>query len=123
MTKEVNVFNLGMQPCDVEDQTFEVNLIKNLTSENRDELELETDCDLELESEDFNLDQIIESAVNWASNPILQNVEPINLTPPSSEPSPSLKLKALSANLKYVYLGEQETFHVIIAFHLNDRQE
>ena len=50
MTREVNVFNLEKQPCDVEDQTFEVNLIENLTSEHREELKLETDCDFELES-------------------------------------------------------------------------
>ena len=45
MTREVNVFNLGKQPRDIEDQTFEVNLIENLTSEHRKELELETECD------------------------------------------------------------------------------
>jgi len=61
--------------------------------------------------------------MNWALNPISPNVEPINLTPPSSEPSPSLELKALPAHLKYVYLGEQETFSVIIASHLNDGKE
>ena len=55
MTREVNVFNLGKQPCDVEDQTFEVNLIKNLTSEHGEELELEPDCDFELEFEDLSL--------------------------------------------------------------------
>jgi len=60
------------------DQTFEVNLIENLTSEHREELELETDCDFELESDDFNLDQVVESIMNWASNPISPNVEPIN---------------------------------------------
>ena len=75
MTREVNVFNLGKQPRDVEDQTFEVNLIENLTSEHREELELETECDFGLESDDFNLDQVIESAVNWASNPISPNIE------------------------------------------------
>ena len=91
-----------------------------MTSEHREELELKTDCDLKLESEDFNLDQIIESDVNWASNPISPNVEPINLTLPFSEPSSFLELKALLAHLKYVYLGEQETFSVIIASHLND---
>jgi len=32
-------------------------------------------------------------------------------------------LKALPAHLKYVSLGEQETFPVIIASHLNDGQE
>ena len=69
ITREVNVFNLGKQPRDVENQTFEFNLIEKLTSVHREEWELETDCDFELESEDFNLDQIVESAVNWASNP------------------------------------------------------
>ena len=106
MTREVNVFNLGKQPHEVDDQTFEVNLIENLTSEHREELEVETDCDFELESDDFNLDQVVESAVNWASNPISPNVEPTNLTQPSSELSPSLELKGLPAHLKYVYLGE-----------------
>ena len=61
--------------------------------------------------------------MNWASNPILPNVEPTNLTHPSNELSPSLKLKALPTHLKYVSLGEQETFPVIIASHLNDGQE
>jgi len=32
-------------------------------------------------------------------------------------------LKALLAHLKYVYLGKQETFPVIIASHLSDGQE
>jgi len=123
MTREVNVFNLRKQPRDVEDQTFEVNIIENLTSEHREELELETDCDFELGSEDFNLDQIVESAVNWASNPISPNVESIIMTLPSNEPSPSLELKVLPTHLKYVYLCEQETFFVIIASNLNDGQE
>jgi len=61
--------------------------------------------------------------VNWASNPISPNVKPINVTHPSSDPFPSLELKALSAHLKYVYLGKQETFLVIIASYLNDGQE
>ena len=42
------------------------------------------------------------------------------MTHPSREPSSSLELKALPADLKYAYLGEQETFPVIIASHLND---
>ena len=107
MTREVNVFNLEKQPRGVEDQTFEVNLIENLTSEYREELKLETDCDFKLESEDFNLDQIIESAVSLASSPISPNLEPTNLTPPSIEPSSSIELQALPKHLKYIYLGEQ----------------
>ena len=123
MTREVNVFNLGKQPRNLEDQTFEVNLIENLTSEHREELELETECDFGIESDDFNLDQIVDSDVNWALNPISPIMEPTNLTSPSSEPSSSLELKVLPAHLKYVNLGEQETFPVIIASHLNDGEE
>jgi len=77
-------------------------------------LELKTECDFELESDDFNLDQVIESVVNWASNPISPNVDPTNLIQPSSEPSLSLELKALYTHLKYIYLGEQETFPIIL---------
>ena len=50
-------------------------------------------------------------------------MKPINLTPPFNEPSPSLKLKALPTHLNYIYLGEEETFPVIIVSHLNDGQE
>jgi len=68
ITKEVNVFNLEKQHRDLEDQTFEVNYIENLTSEHE---ELEN----EFELEDFNLDEIIDSAVDWASNPIVSTPE------------------------------------------------
>ena len=43
ITREVNVFNLGKQPRDVENQTFQTNLIENLTSKYREELKLKTD--------------------------------------------------------------------------------
>ena len=66
MTKEVNVFNLGRQPRDVNDQTFEVNSIENLTSEHEESMETETEAEFDLEAEDFNLDQIVDSAVDWA---------------------------------------------------------
>jgi len=68
MTKEVNVFNLGKH---MDDQTFKVNYIENLTSEHGEETELDTECEFELEYEDFNLDQIVESIVDWALSPIV----------------------------------------------------
>jgi len=110
MTREVKVFNLEKQSRDVEDQAFEVNLIENMTSEHRDELELETESEFELKSMDFDLDQIVESVVSWASSPISPNLEPMI--------PPSVKLKALPKHLKYVYLREQETLPVIIVSHL-----
>jgi len=80
ITKEVNVFNLEKQHRDLEDQTFEVNYIENLTSEHE---ELEN----EFELEDFNLDEIIDSAVDWASNPIVSTPE-IEFANSSSESLP-----------------------------------
>ena len=77
-----------------------------MTSEHGEELESEVEIDFELESDNFNLEQVVGSAVNWASNPISPNIDPTNLTHPSSEPSSSLELKALPAHLKYAYLGE-----------------
>ena len=47
-------------------------------------------------------------------------MKPINLTLPSIDPYPYLKLKALPTYLKCVYLGE---FSIIIASHLTDGQE
>ena len=71
--KEVNVFNLGRQSRDVNDQMFEVNSIKNLTSEHEESMEIESEAKFDLEAEDFNLDQIVDSAVDWASSPSVTN--------------------------------------------------
>ena len=55
----------------MDDQPFNVNLIENVTSEHREEIELEAKCDTELESEDFNLDEIVNSMIEWESSPSL----------------------------------------------------
>ena len=49
----------------MDDQSFEVNLIEGLTSEH-EELEYESDHEFDLESDDFNLDQIVDSTIEWA---------------------------------------------------------
>ena len=69
LTKEVNVFNLGRQHRDINDQTFEVNSIENLTSEHEENMEIEMEAKFDLEFQNFNLDQIVDSAVDWASSP------------------------------------------------------
>ena len=56
MTKEVNVFNLRRPPRDINDQTFEINSIENLTSEHEESMEIDTESEFDLESEDLNLD-------------------------------------------------------------------
>jgi len=52
----------------LDDQSFDVNLIEELTSEHEEEMEYESDKEFKLKSDDFNLDQIIESTVEWATN-------------------------------------------------------
>ena len=74
MTKEVNVFHLGKQPRDLDDQSFEVNLIEGLTSEYEEELEYESEHEFDLESDDVDLDQIVDSTVEWATNATLINL-------------------------------------------------
>ena len=44
-----------------------MNLIEGLASEHEMEIEYESDREFKLESDDFNLDQIIESTVEWAT--------------------------------------------------------
>ena len=114
ITKEVNIFNLRKQSRDLEDQTF-VDYIENLTTEHE---ELKNKFELK----DFYLDEIVDSVVEWASNPIVSTPE-TEFTNPSSESFPSLELKALPEHLKYEYLDENDTLLVIIASHLTREQE
>ena len=90
MTKEVIIFNLGRQPRDVTDQTFEVNSIENLTSEHEESIEMETKSEF-----DLDLDQIVDLAVDWASSPSVPHhrIENLNIT--SNEATPSLEVKVL----------------------------
>jgi len=61
---------------------FEVNPFENLTSEHQEELEYEPECKFELESDDFNLDQIVDSVIELAPNPIPLSLEPKDLIQP-----------------------------------------
>ena len=47
----------------MDDPPFEVNLIEDLTSEHSEEIKLEAKCDAKLESEDFKLDEIVNSTI------------------------------------------------------------
>jgi len=96
-----------------------VNLIEGLASEHEMEIEYESDREFELESDDFNLYQIIKSIVEWATDaaPIL----PLHKEQPLIDQVPSSELKVLPSHLKYHYLGEEEAFSVIIVYHLSEQ--
>jgi len=107
----------------MDDQTFEINSIENLTSEHKESVEIDTESEFDLESEDFNLDQIIDSAVNWVSSPSVSNPKTEISILPSNESTASLKLKALPEHLKYAYLGGRENLPVIVASHLTGNKK
>ena len=85
-------------------------------------MEIETEVEFDMESEDFNLNQIVDSAVDWASSPSVSHhrIECPDIT--SNETTPSLELKALLEHLKHAYLGGRETLPVIIASHLTEQK-
>ena len=76
-----------------------MNFIEGLTSKQEEELEYVFDHEFDLKSDDFNLDQIVESTVEWATNAtliiLLQEEQPLIDHIPSSE------LKVLPTHLKY----------------------
>ena len=94
-----------------------------MTSEHNEEIKLQAECDAEVESEDFKLDEIVNSTIEWASSPSSLASKPTSLTPLFIESSPSLELKALPKHLKYTYLSEQGTLPVIVAYDLTGGQE
>jgi len=102
----------------INDQTFKVNSIENLTSEHEERMEMDTEAEFDLESEDFNLDQIVDYAVDSASSPSVPHHWNESLDITSNEATPFLELKTLPKHLKYAYLAGRETLLVIIASHL-----
>ena len=86
-------------------------------------MEIETEAEFDLESEDFNLDQIVDSTVDWALSPSVSHHRIESPDIASNEATPSLELKSLPEHLKYAYLGEKRTLPVIIASHLTEQQE
>jgi hypothetical protein len=116
MTLEMNIFNICKQHGDDKDLQ-EVDFIEKLVHDQFQTTSSETEID---ESNDL---QIVyfqeESKVNsWI--PKIEELPPrsIESIPSSVQPSkPNLKL--LPFHLKYLFLGENETFPVIISSKLN----
>ena len=60
-------------------------------------MEIDTKSNFGLKSEDFNLDQTIDSTVDWASSPSIPDPKSKILILPSNESTPSSELKAFSS--------------------------
>jgi len=66
-----------------------------LTSKHEESMEIDTESEFDMEYEDFNLDQIINLAVDWASSQSVLHPRTKIPNLPSNESTPSLELKAL----------------------------
>ena len=77
------------------DQTFKVNSIENLTSEHEESMEINTESEFDLHSKDFNLEHIIDAAVDWTLSLNVPNPMTEILILPSNESTSSFELKAL----------------------------
>jgi hypothetical protein len=136
MTLELNIFNICKQPGD-DDGFHEVNLIETLVQNQfnltcfSDPLESclvnSLDFDDDKDSEVAHICSVLNSSqvleVN-AWRPKFEELPPCNIMPvPSRVEAPKLELKSLPVELKYAFLGQEETFPVIISSKLNDEQE
>ena len=120
MTLELNVFNVCKQPADDGD-LHEVDSIEELvyqhftTSSSFNPLEtcFENESEFDITDSDSvsNLFQV-QGKRFW--KPEFEKLFPsANAPVPSSVKAPKLDLKPLPSNLKYAFLGENETFPVI----------
>ena len=53
----------------MDDPSFEVKLIENLTSKYSEEIKLKAERDAEMEFENFKLDEEVNSTIKWAWSP------------------------------------------------------
>ena len=74
-------------------------------------MEIETEAEFDLESEDFNLDQIVDSVVDWASSPGVPHHRIASPKIASNEATPSLELKALPEHCFPLYSQRGKTYN------------
>ena len=135
MTIELNIYNICKQPTDYDDddgEIDEVNMIQTLVegkfahSMFSDPIEA---CLLNSNNDDIELDMInalLDATPAMDNNrwkSCFEELPTLNKIYPSSVQTPKLDLKPLPSELKYAYLGQDETFPVVISAQLNENHE
>ncbi|XP_073037779.1 uncharacterized protein [Primulina eburnea] len=122
MTLELNVFNLCKQPHDKGDESEDENLIETLVEENiqegstRDQLDI---CSIETVKENIEID--LDDFFRYHSLP--GSEKEFDEKYENKDEPPVLELKPLPEELKYAFLGEDETYPVVISSKLSSNQE
>ncbi|XP_060972217.1 uncharacterized protein LOC133038172 [Cannabis sativa] len=131
MTVELNVFNVANKSVDCDD-VYEVNFIDFVTQDfmlNKDNSfeNCVSHFGMNFESSFDSVNSLLESTplINTEEwNTKVESIEPFRQLESQSLPEPpKLDLKVLPEDLKYAFLGESETFPVIIASALEKKQE
>jgi hypothetical protein len=121
MTVELNIFHIRKQPLEY-DEVQQVCLIEEIMEEVVEESSIEDllkACFAQF-GEDLDLDKLIEQADTILETAPLVSSKKEEIAVPDP---PKKKLKPLSDNLKYKFLGLAESLPVIIASDLVDAQE
>ncbi|XP_073024280.1 uncharacterized protein [Primulina eburnea] len=122
MTLELNVFNLCKQPHDKGDESEDENLIETLVEENiqegstRDQLDI---CSIESVKENIEID--LDDFIRYHSLP--GSEKEFDAKYENKDEPPILELKPLPEELKYAFLGEDETYPVVISSKLASDEE
>ncbi|XP_074374208.1 uncharacterized protein LOC141714595 [Apium graveolens] len=131
MTIDLNIFHVGNQPNDYFDQHMEINLIDKMLDHETMSVDDALDFCLNHFGQNWvdsyytnEVDGMLESTIPITN----QELEPLPLSLyQASEPvdpsPPELELKPLPNTLKYMFLGPNESFPVIIASNLTTSQE
>src|SRR5436190_3724218 len=127
MTLEMNVFHISRQVAQEDDDLCELNFINDFVNDSLTNSNINTFDDYMASfNADFDIDSIISNVNSLLDSVPLMNIddmEPIEAPLTISEPLAKLDLKILSDTLKYVFLGTNDTFPVIIASDLTAEQE
>ncbi|XP_073019335.1 uncharacterized protein [Primulina eburnea] len=122
MTLGLNVFNLCKQPHDKGDESEDENLIETLVEENiqegstRDQLDI---CSIETVKENIEID--LDDFIRYHS--LTGSEKEFDAKYENKDEPPILELKPLPEELKYAFLGEDETYPVVISSKLESDQE
>ncbi|GFZ12049.1 hypothetical protein Acr_23g0004340 [Actinidia rufa] len=139
MTLETNIFTVGKQMREV-DQIEEINVIESIIQEHvdrefmedsieRDLVWSESHDQLEFESVSFRDASIVSKESDSVMHvghwtPTFEPLAPSVVKPiPSEEKPPILERKPLPSTLKYAFLGEGESYPVVISSSLTEGQE
>ncbi|XP_052288726.1 uncharacterized protein LOC127899394 isoform X2 [Citrus sinensis] len=138
MTLELNVFNMCRQPneeneneddTDEQKELFESCIEENIQKEDFSELSnvclvnsIESNKQLELDISNINsLLDSMQTSQNYDDEPKFEELGSIEKT--EQQEAPKMELKPLPEGLKYAFLGEEQTYPVVISSTLTSDQE